>query len=70
MVLMVSMKVLMLVLMMPLPEQGGVHRRRFQQRFPPPISAGGGLLTLYFGVFDLRHRPLAICLEGTLYSPF
>jgi hypothetical protein len=34
MVLMMLMKVLMLVLMMPLPEGGGVHRRRLRQRFP------------------------------------
>ena len=49
---MVLMKVLMLVLMMPLPEGGGVHRRRFRQRFPPPISAGGGLLTPFY-VFSI-----------------
>ena len=70
MVLMMLMKVLMLVLMMPLPEGGGVHRRWFRQRFPPPISAGGGLLTPFLCVFDLRRRLLAICAGGTFYSPF
>ena len=70
MVLMMLMKVLMLVLMMPLPEGGGVHRRRFRQRFPPPISAGDGLLTLCFGVFDLRHRLLTIRAGGLYIRGF
>src|SRR3954463_3106594 len=37
MALMMLMKVLMLVLMMPLPEGGGVHLRRIRQLFPPQI---------------------------------
>ena len=69
-VLMVLMKVLMLVLMMPLLEGGGATQRLFRQRFPPPISAGGGLLTLFSSVFDLLRRLLAIRIGGPLYSPF
>ena len=68
MVMMMLMKVLMMVLMMPLPEGGGATRRRFRQRFPPPISASGSLLTLCFGVFDIHRRLLAIRVEGPLYS--
>ena len=64
------MMMLMKVLMMPLPEGGGVHRRRFRQQFPLPISAGGGLLTSFLCVFDLRRRAFAIRVGGTLYSPF
>ena len=70
MVLMMLMKVLMLVLMMPLPEGSRVHRRRFRQRFPPPISASGGLLTPFLCVFDLHRRLFTIRVGGTLYSPF
>jgi hypothetical protein len=44
--------------MMTTPEGGGVHRRRFWQRFPPPISNGSGLLTLYLCVSDLRNHSL------------
>ena len=66
MVLMELMKVMMLVLMMPLPEGGGATRRRFRQQFPPPISAGSGLLTPFLCVFDLRRRILAIHV-GDLY---
>ena len=70
MVMMMLMKVLMRVLKMSFPEGGGATWRRFRQRFPPPISAGGGLLTPFLCVFDLRHRLFAIRIEGTLYSPF
>ena len=70
MVMMMLMKMLMLVLMMPLPEGGGATRRQFWQWFPPPISAGGGLLTPFLCVFDLHRCLLVIRVGGTLYSPF
>ena len=60
----------MLVLMMTTPEGGGATRRRFRQRFPPPISVGSGLLTPFLCVFDLRRRAFTIRIGGTLYSLF
>ncbi len=49
---------------------GGANRRRFRQHFPPPISAGSGLLTLCLCVFDLRRCCLDETLEGHIYSGF
>jgi hypothetical protein len=38
--------------------------------FPPPISTGGGLLTLYLCVFDLPRCSLDETPRGRIYSGF
>jgi hypothetical protein len=64
------MMMLMKMHMMTMPEGDGVHRSQFQQRFPPLVFSGGGMLTLYLCDFDLRRRSLNETLDGRIYRGF